>query len=95
MTTVERLINSLCYADSLRRSKPKPKPYLRVEVTRDPCRWGCAVVTFIRERTSTAYGCDGRRYDRLVAIANSGEYSVEILDSAYGVAWSMRRKATG
>lgn len=31
-------------------------------------------------------------YDRFVALANSGAYVVEILDSDYGVAWLMRRK---
>lgn len=32
-------------------------------------------------------------YDRFVALANSGNYAVEILDSDHGVAWSLRRKA--
>lgn len=32
-------------------------------------------------------------YNRYVALANSGNYSVEILDSDHGVAWLMRRKS--
>lgn len=68
------------------REKRKPKPPLRVEVTR-------RTVTFIRPETySTSYEPSRASYDRLAALANSGAYVVEILDSGYGVAWQMRRK---
>lgn len=35
-----------------------------------------------------------RFYDIFVRLANSGNYVVEIMDSDYGVAWTLRRKAT-
>lgn len=42
---------------------------------------------------SRTFDLTRRRYDRLVAIANTGKYAIEIMDSDYGVAWAMRRKA--
>jgi hypothetical protein len=51
------------------------------------------IATFIRDDfQATSYHVDGRRYDRLARLANSGDYAVEILDSDYGVGWTMRRK---
>lgn len=34
-----------------------------------------------------------REYDRFVAVANTGKYAIEIMDSDFGVAWAMRRNA--
>jgi hypothetical protein len=65
---------------------------LTVEVTRNPVGHGM-IATFIRDDfQATSYHVDGRRYDRLARLANSGDYAVEILDSDYGVGWTMRRK---
>ena len=68
------------------------RPSLRVEVTRSPVGYGDFIATFFRDHTCTAYALSPRRYDRLVELANSGQYAVEILDSDWGVAWQMRRK---
>lgn len=65
--------------------KPKRRPPLTVEVTH-------RYVTFIRPHTSTSYEPSRASYDRLVRLANSGAYVVEILDGGYGVGWQMRRK---
>lgn len=32
------------------------------------------------------------QYDRFAEIANSGNYAIEIMDSDYGIAWTLRRK---
>lgn len=71
-------------------AQPK-RPAVTVEVTRNPVGHGM-VVSFLHPHTSTSYHVSGRRYDRLVRIANSGAVDVEILDSDSGIAWTMRRK---
>lgn len=91
MNQAER--NLLAYLEEgLRVGKPKRRPPLRVEVTRSPVGYGDFVASFIRNGIATSYSLSARRYDRLVQLANSGAYRVEILDSDWGIAWQMRRK---
>lgn len=51
-------------------------------------------LTVHRNGKRTEYELTRSRYDLISAIANSGAMNVEILDSGWGIAWEMRRKAS-
>lgn len=74
-------------------AKPKrTRPHKTYTFRRWPGDWNTYIVIGVRGETSGFSSLTPHSYDRFVGLANSGDYAVEIMDSDYGIAWTLRRK---
>lgn len=70
---------------------PRPKTCKCFTLERGP-RSGQFRLTVTDGLLTREYEIGSRRYDQLVALANSGNYFVEIYGSDFGVAWAISRR---
>lgn len=74
-------------------AKPKrTRPHKTYTFRRWPGSWEPYIIISIRVGTPTSPRLTLHTYDRFVELANSGRYNVQIMDSDFGVAWSLSRK---